>query len=122
MSVILVVEDEVATQIMLGFMLQRSNYTVVTVKNGQEALTHLDKEAVDLIIADVNMPEMGGLEMLQKLRANERYKNLPIIMFTAVGTEQIEKDVKRMGANGFLRKPVSSREIASVVEYYLNTP
>ncbi len=120
MSVILVVEDEVATQIMLGFMLQRNNdYTVITVENGQEALTYLDTEPVDLVISDINMPEMDGLTMLRKLRADGRYADLPIIMFTAVGTDQIKKDAEEMGASGFLRKPVSSREISSIVEYYL---
>ncbi len=120
MSVILVVEDEVATQIMLGFMLQRNNdYTVITVENGQEALTYLDTEPVDLIISDINMPEMDGLTMLRQLRADGRYEDLPIIMFTAVGTDQIKKDAEQMGASGFLRKPVSSREISSIVEYYL---
>ncbi len=116
MGVILVVDDEPVTQLMLGMMLKRSgDYEVVTAEDGQEALAHLDKEDVDLIIADVNMPKMDGLTMLQRLRADGRHQNLPIIMFTARGEWRIRQEAEKSGATGFLTKPASSSEVAGAV-------
>jgi len=123
MGVILVVDDEPVTQLMLGMMLQRSgDYKVVTAEDGQEALAHLDKEDIDLVIADVNMPKMDGLTMLQHLRADGRYKNLPIIMFTARGEWRIRQEAEKSGATGFLTKPASSRDVTEAVARYLSPP
>ncbi len=120
MGVVLIVDDEPVTQLMLGLMLQRSNYKVVTAMDGQDALTHLANEKIDLVISDVNMPKMDGLTMLQHLRADERYQNLPIIMFTARGEGRIRQEAEKIGATGFLTKPASSSEVTGTVARYLS--
>ena len=120
MGVILVVDDEPVTQLMLGLMLQRSNYKVITAVDGQEAMTHLANEQIDLAIIDVNMPKMDGMTMLQRLRADKRYENLPVIMFTAQGQERVRQEAAQKGATGFLTKPASSAEVTSTVARYLS--
>ena len=120
MGVILVVDDEPVTQLMLGLMLQRSNYEVITAVDGQEAMNHLASEKIDLAIIDVNMPKMDGMTMLQRLRADKRYENLPVIMFTAQGQERIREEAAEKGATGFLTKPASSAEVTSTVARYLS--
>ena len=119
MSIILVVEDEPATQMMLELILKRSNHKVVAAEDGQKALSFLSKEPVDLMIADVNMPGMDGLMMLQRIRDNDRYQSLPIIMFTANGDDRVRLKASRMGASGFLTKPASSKEVIGTVEHHL---
>lgn len=122
MGVILVVDDEPVTQLMLGMMLQRSDYTVITAIDGQDAMAHLAKHKIDLVIADVNMPKMDGLTMLQNLRADERFESLPIIMFTAMGQGRIRQEARQKGATDFLTKPASSSELTGTVAQYLNAP
>lgn len=119
MGIILVVDDEPVTQLMLGLMLQRHDYTVITADDGQAAMARLAKEKVDLAIIDVNMPKMDGLTMLQRLRADKRYENLPVIMFTAHGQDRIRQEATQKGASGFLTKPASSSEVASAVAQHL---
>jgi CheY-like chemotaxis protein len=120
MGVILVVDDEPVTQLMLGLMLQRSNYTVITAVDGQEAMNHLAKEKIDLAIIDVNMPKMDGMTMLQRLRADKRFEKLPVIMFTAQGQDRVRQEAAQKGATGFLTKPASSAEVTSTVARYLS--
>jgi CheY-like chemotaxis protein len=119
MGVILVVDDEPVTQLMLGLMLQRSNYKVITAVDGQEAMNHLANEKIDLAIIDVNMPKMDGMTMLQRLRADKRFEKLPVIMFTAQGQERIRQEAAQKGATGFLTKPASSTEVTNTVARFL---
>lgn len=118
-KVVLIVDDEPVTQLMVTVMLQRKNFEVITANDGQDALEHLMKEDIDLVIADVNMPKMGGLTMLQKLRGDGRYQNLPVIMFTAQGQRQIQSDAITKGATDFLTKPFSSGKLADMVNHHL---
>lgn len=118
-KVVLIVDDEPVTQLMVTVMLQRKNFEVITANDGQDALEHLMKEQIDLVIADVNMPIMGGLTMLQKLRSDGRYQKLPVIMFTAQGQRQIQSDAITKGATDFLTKPFSSSKLADMVNHHL---
>jgi adenylate cyclase len=122
MANILVVDDNPVIQLMLSLMLKRSDQTVFTAASGREALELLDRTAVDLAILDVNMPDMDGLTLLKQLRDDNRYQDLPIIMLTASGREQVRLVAKQKGANGFLTKPTSSRELLDMVARFTDTP
>ena len=115
MANILVVDDNPVIQLMLSLMLKRNDQTVFTAASGQEAIELLERTGVDLVILDVNMPDMDGLTLLKQLRDDERYQNLPIIMLTASGREQVRLVATQKGANGFLTKPTSSRELLDMV-------
>ena len=115
MATILVVDDSPVIQRMLSFTLKRNRHTVLTARHGKLALQLLNKRAVDLVITDVTMPEMDGLTLLKELRSDARYKSLPVVMLTASGQEGDRMNAEAEGANGFLTKPTSSRELIETV-------
>lgn len=115
MAKILVVDDEPVTNRLLSLMLQRNNHTVLTANNGVEALSCLDKTHIDLMITDINMPDMNGLTLLETLRANQQHKNLPVIVLTAIGQEHMSQIAAQKGATDFLTRPVSSWELKEAV-------
>lgn len=115
MAKILVVDDEPVTNRLLSLMLQRNNHTVLTANNGIEALSCLDKTQIDLMITDINMPDMNGLVLLEELRADQRHKHLPVIVLTAIGQEHMSQVAAQKGASNFLTRPVSSWELKEAV-------
>ena len=119
MTSILVVDDYSVTQRMLGHMLRRAGYIHFAAQDGFEALDILEQEQLDLVICDIAMPEMDGLTLLGKIRADERFVTLPIIMLTASGQDEDRVTAEDGGANGFLTKPVSSQELLSTIEKIL---
>ncbi|MCA9936725.1 MAG: response regulator [Anaerolineales bacterium] len=125
MATILIVDDSPTVRRTLGFTLKKHGYTALAATHGGEALEMLAETAVapttavDLIIADVSMPEIDGITLLKLLRANPRYHNLPVIMLTASGQSQDRLHAEQEGANGFLTKPTSSHELLATVEQFL---
>lgn len=115
MAKILVVDDEPVTNRLLSLMLQRSNHVVYTANNGIEALSCLDKMTIDLMITDINMPDMNGLTLLEELRADQRHKDMPVIVLTAIGQEHMSELAVQKGATNFLTRPVSSWELKKAV-------
>jgi two-component system, chemotaxis family, chemotaxis protein CheY len=121
MATILVVDDSPVMQRLLTLMLERNEHEVITVSNGREAVTYLEQQAVDLIITDVNMPEVDGLTLLQQLRADGRHKDLPVVVLTASSQEGVRRIAAQRGANGFLTRPTSSWELKEIVNHCLAT-
>jgi CheY-like chemotaxis protein len=102
-------------QRLLSLILQRNNHTIVTMDNGLEALTFLATSKVDLVVTDIHMPHMSGLALLDELRANERTRDLPVIIRTASIQEELRQAASQKGASGFLAQPTSSWELKEVV-------
>lgn len=120
MAKILVVEDDRVNQRVLSHTLRRSHHSVITAQNGRIALDMLAQESVDLIITDLTMPEMDGLTLLKHLRADDRYKALPIIMITGDIQDQTIISAREEGINDFLNKPTSSWELLETVNRCLS--
>ncbi len=118
---ILVVDDYLVTQRVLGTQLRKGGYEVTTVSSAREALNHLAQHNFDLAIIDVAMPEMDGITLLEKLRKEQGYTSLPIIMLTASALDEDRLRAQAAGANDFLTKPVSSWELLAVVNRQLTT-
>jgi DNA-binding response OmpR family regulator len=113
---ILLVDDEQPIQTLLSFPLQRDGYEVVQASDGREALTRFDEQAFDLVVLDVMMPRMDGLEVCRRLRARS---SVPIIMLTAK-SEEIDKVLGlELGADDYITKPFSMREFRSRVKAVL---
>lgn len=115
MATILVVDDDPDICALLEFKLESSGYAVVVEHNGEAALAALDQEQIDLVLLDWMMPRMGGLEVCLALRADERFEHLPVLMLTAKAQEA---DVQRglaAGADDYILKPFSPREVAARV-------
>jgi DNA-binding response OmpR family regulator len=114
-ATILVVDDDPDICALLEFKLESSGYTVLVENDGEAALAALDQEPVDLVLLDWMMPRMGGLEVCLALRADERFTRLPVLMLTAKAQEA---DVQRglaAGADDYILKPFSPREVAARV-------
>lgn len=115
MSTILIVDDYEVNQQLLVHILRRNHYHLHVASNGYEALDVLSTEPIDLVILDIDMPDMDGLSLLQKLRADSRWSQLPVIMLTASGDLEHRYTAKALGANQLLYKPVSSFELLDAV-------
>lgn len=116
---ILIVDDSITIQRMLKHTLQQVGYTVLTASSGALALNQIARTPVDLTIIDLSMPDMDGLELLQRLRNDETRGQLPVIMLTASGTNTDKSAAKNLGANAYLNKPVSSSELLETVAHTL---
>lgn len=117
---VLVVDDDVRNTFALATILEDKNMEVVVAKNGKEALklleTHHD---IDLILMDIMMPEMDGYEAMQKIRAQPRYRKLPIIALTAKAMKGDKNKCIEAGANDYLAKPVDTDKLVSLMRVWL---
>ena len=110
---ILLVDDEQPIQTLLSFPLQRDGYEVVQASDGREALARFSEQTFDLVVLDVMLPKMDGLEVCRRLRARS---SVPIIMLTAK-SEEIDKVLGlELGADDYITKPFSLREFRSRVK------
>ena len=110
---ILLVDDEQPIQTLLSFPLQRDGYEVVPVSDGNEALARFEREPFDLVVLDLMLPRMDGLEVCRRLRARS---SVPILMLTAK-SEEIDKVLGlELGADDYITKPFSMREFRSRME------
>src|ERR1700712_2343126 len=110
---ILLADDEQSIQTLLSYPLQKDGYEVVRASDGREALARFSEQAFDLVVLDVMMPRMDGLEVCRRLRAKS---SVPIIMLTAKA-EEIDKVLGlELGADDYIPKPFSMREFRSRVK------
>ncbi|HEU5249209.1 MAG TPA: response regulator transcription factor [Thermoanaerobaculia bacterium] len=115
-STILLVDDEDSIQTLLTFPLERDGYRVVQARDGEEALRRFGEEEVDLVVLDVMLPRLDGLEVCKRLRSQS---NVPIIMLTARGEELDKVLGLELGADDYITKPFSIREFRSRVRALL---
>jgi len=102
---ILLVDDEPDVVKVVKFRLEENNYEVLVAVDGQEALEKARKENPDLIILDLMLPKMDGYKVCRMLKFDEKYKHIPIIMFTARGQDLDKKVGYDVGANEYIIKP-----------------
>jgi CheY-like chemotaxis protein/MinD-like ATPase involved in chromosome partitioning or flagellar assembly len=116
---ILVVDDDLDTLRLVGMMLERQGYTIVAASNGNQAIIMAQSEHPNLILLDVMMPDIDGVEVTRRLRSNEVTKDVPIIMFTA--KTQVEDKILgfEAGADDYLTKPTQPRELFAHVKAVL---
>jgi two-component system sensor histidine kinase/response regulator len=115
---ILLAEDNLVNQRFASRLLEKSGHTVVAVNNGREALTALDQQAFDLVLMDVQMPEMDGLETTAALREREKGtgRHLPIIAMTAYALKGDRERCLEAGMDGYIAKPVRIAELLKTIE------
>src|SRR6266571_642456 len=104
---ILIIEDERALTDVLTYNLQREGYETIIAHDGQEGLRKAQTLLPDLILLDLMLPSLGGLEICRELRAGERTRNIPIIMLTAKAEETDQLVGFSMGADDYVTKPFS---------------
>lgn len=105
---VLIVDDSNAMRAVIKRIIAMSGFKVDECReagNGKEALETLSHAWVDVIISDINMPEMNGLELLERLKKDDLYKTIPIIMISTEGSTERMQEAFALGAQGFIRKP-----------------
>ena len=113
---ILIADDEPNIVISLEFLLKREGYEVVVAHNGAEVLVRVRAERPDLAILDVMMPQRNGFEVCQDLRQDPEFKDLRIMMLTAKGRDTEVSKGLALGADVYMTKPFSTRELVAKVK------
>jgi two-component system chemotaxis response regulator CheY len=116
MEQILVVDDCNVTRKLISFMIKGKGYRTQNASNGVEGLEKLGSSDVDLIVTDLNMPLMDGLEFSKNVRKIEAYRHIPIIMLTTEAGEEDRKKGEEAGISTYLVKPVKSEELIEEIE------
>lgn len=116
---VLVVDDEEDIRKLLRLILEKDGFVVETAEDGQQARDQIDRRCPDLILLDLKMPRISGYQLFAELKSDEKAKNVPIIVITALtqGSDQGDEEwARRMGADGFLTKPFDLDELSRHVE------
>jgi CheY-like chemotaxis protein len=121
-KVILVVDDSSTVRKFVAASLNMKGFRVITAADGIEALERMPAEKINLIILDLNMPDMDGFELMRTLRETPEYHEIPIIVLSSM-TDLKNKDLAlEMGATAFLEKPLSTEAIQREVLRFVNKP
>lgn len=115
---VLVVDDCNTTRRLISLLLKGKGYNSIHAQNGLEALEKLAISEVDIVITDLNMPLMDGLELIRTLKQDDRYKGLPIIMVSTESAEMDKKIAREMGASSYIVKPVTQDRLIYEIEKY----
>ncbi len=117
---VMVVDDSEPIRKFLAFALRAQGFSVIPARDGMDALEKLSQTRVDLVITDLNMPNMDGFEFLRALREDREYFKVPVIILSSLSSD---KDVElglRLGANSYLVKPFDQKRIQYEVAKYIN--
>ena len=112
---ILLVDDSASVRTVAGIALRGAGYEVVEAANGQEGLSRLNGERIHLIISDVNMPVMNGIEFVKKVRQHPTSKFTPVVMLTTEGQDEMKQLGKEAGAKAWIVKPFNPPQLLDVV-------
>jgi two-component system chemotaxis response regulator CheY len=113
---IMIVDDCQTTRKLLGHYLKSRGYTVVFAENGLDALEKLGTSSVNLVMTDLNMPYMDGMELTKTLRSDPNLSDIPILMVTTENDTQEREKAYSNGVNGYLVKPVTGDSIAQNIK------
>ncbi|HBE32230.1 MAG TPA: response regulator [Cyanobacteria bacterium UBA11368] len=116
---ILIIDDEESIFEVIEGLLLREGYDLTYVSSGKEALNQIEEIQPDVILLDLMMPEMDGLETCQQIKANQRWCHIPIIMVTALSSKEDLARSLESGADDFLSKPINSIEMRARVRSML---
>ena len=116
---LLIIDDAPGIQKILTHFLQK-DFNLIIRNDGMEGMTWLDEgHAVDLILADLNMPNLNGKELLQTIRSSNFYKHIPVIILSAENNSQERIDCLNKGADSFIEKPFNPAEVAAEIQVVL---
>lgn len=118
---ILIADDSASMRSFLVAIVEAvGDYRIVVASSGFEALRLLPRDHVDLILTDINMPDINGLELISYLRNNPNYKNIPVFIISTEGSAKDIEKGKELGADEYLVKPFSPATLQQLINQYLN--
>lgn len=116
---VLIVDDEIGALTLIGIMLERGGFNVLKAKDADSALATLDQTTPDLIILDVMMPGMGGIELCQVIRHRDDTEAIPVLILSARGDADSVMRGMEAGANDYLPKPILHHDLVAKVRSIL---
>lgn len=119
MASVLAVDDSASIRQMVAFTLKGAGYEVVEAVDGQDALKMAKSKKVNLVITDVNMPNMDGISLIKALRALHEYKFIPMLMLTTESADNKKQEGKAAGATGWLVKPFNPEQLLATIKKVL---
>jgi len=112
-----IIEDELPIAQMYRIKLELAGYHVEVADNGKSGLAMIEKVKPDLVLLDIMMPYMDGDEVLQKLRADERFAKLPVVILTNIGSEELQQKIEKFGVSGYIQKSdLTPRQVLAKVD------
>jgi two-component system chemotaxis response regulator CheY len=118
-KLILTADDSTSVRQMVAFTLKGAGYSVVEAVDGKDALTKAKSGAINMVLTDLNMPNMNGIELIKALRAEPNYKFIPIVMLTTESQGDRKQEGKAAGATGWIVKPFKPEQLLAVVKKVL---
>jgi len=112
---ILFVDDSKSIREIVQFTLENEGYKVLLGNNGSDALQYLNGESIDLVITDLHMPEMNGIDLIKEIRKNPHYKWIPILFLTTESQLSKKEEAKKAGATGWIIKPFIPAKLISAI-------
>jgi len=116
---VLTVDDSSSVRKLVEFTLKAKGFGVSSAGNGLEALELMAKERFDAVILDINMPQMNGLEFLQKIRADNTFASIPVVMLTTEGQDEDKDKAVSLGATAYIVKPFKPTQLLGLLEKIL---
>lgn len=117
---ILIAEDSATMRyLIMSTISALGNYEIIEAANGFEALRILPREKVDLVITDINMPDINGLELVSFIKSNPNYKSTPLFIISTEGSERDREKGIQLGADAYLVKPFSPEELQTLIKRFL---
>ena len=113
---IMTVDDSASIRQMVSFTLKEAGYEAVEAVDGKDALAKLNGTPINMIITDLNMPNLDGIGLIKGVRANPSYKFIPIVMLTTESQESKKMEGKQAGATGWIVKPFKPEQLLAVIK------
>lgn len=113
------VDDSASMRQTISFTLRNAGYEVVEAVDGRDALDKLSRQAVDLVITDLNMPNIDGIELIRQLRGLPAFRYVPIVMLTTESQDERKQQGRAAGASGWIVKPFKSEQLVAVTKRFL---
>jgi len=118
-KIIMTADDSASVRQMVSFTLKEAGYEIVEAVDGQDALDKLSSAVVNMLITDLNMPKMDGIELIRRVRAQPQSRFMPIVMLTTESQAAKKQKGKEAGATGWIVKPFKPEQLLAVVRKVL---
>lgn len=114
-KIILIVDDSESIIEVVKFTLENNGYTVIAAINGKDAMQYLDGRQIDLVLTDLHMPEMNGIELIKEIRKIDHYAGTPILFLTTESQAEKKMEAKEAGATGWIVKPFAPPKLLAAI-------
>ncbi len=116
---VLLVDDAAVIRQICALTLKREGHKILEAVNGKDALSKIEGIKLDLVITDINMPEMDGIELIKQLRQQQQHRFVPIVVLSTVSQEHKVKEGREAGASGWILKPFDGKKLLEVVNKFI---